>query len=565
MSKIPQQIEKIFNEYKFLFLINMDYINIQIQNNNTHNIYESKFTLEYLQQFKLLMGNLIIEEMIDCIISFIEQKDIIIKENEKNLKLILISRIKTYPNTELILNKNNNIVEILNKEIQTIKDENKVLKGNIEDMKIKLLIENENKKEIKKINKNIELIQKYDFEKLNNKIKLMEKENEDLKNTIKLIANNNENIDKKIKKEKEELYSVIEMIIKNITDLNNKIELIQKNNEEINNEIENEKKMLIKIKKQNRILKEYINKDKYEMKLIKSISQNNIIQQQKNYIKSLSVFPLGNIISACYKSIIIYDNNLNILQTIPYAHNGDVNYIEILNENNFISCSSDKSIKFWIKKDYQFINNKTINNAHENNIIKVLYCSNKNLISCSYDNTIKIWKENNNNYENIKILTHSDSVRTILFLEDKNILISSGLDGTKFWNLNKNETNYNNIKCIKYIKEAECYWNKGLYIDEDKIIIGGDEILIVISILNKTIIKKINIPFQCWGIQLIEDKGLFLIGGWKKDIMIYRNDNYECIQTIKNAHDDNINGFVELNDETIISYSFDNKIKIWKF
>jgi hypothetical protein len=59
-SKTPQQIEKIFNEYKFLFLINMDYINIQIQNNNTHNIFESKFTLEYLQQFKLLMGNLII-------------------------------------------------------------------------------------------------------------------------------------------------------------------------------------------------------------------------------------------------------------------------------------------------------------------------------------------------------------------------------------------------------------------------------------------------------------------------------------------------------------------------
>jgi len=134
MSKTPQQIEKIFNEYKFLFLINMDYINIQIQNNNTHNIFESKFTLEYLQQFKLLMGNLIIEEMFDCIIGFIEQKDIIIKENEKNLKLTLISRIKTYPNIELILN-NNNIVEIINKEIQTIKDENKLLKENIEDKK----------------------------------------------------------------------------------------------------------------------------------------------------------------------------------------------------------------------------------------------------------------------------------------------------------------------------------------------------------------------------------------------------------------------------------------------
>ena len=428
-----------------------------------------------------------------------------------------------------------------------------------------MLIENENKEEIKKINKNIELIQKYDYEKLNDRIKLMEKENEDLKNTIKLIANNNENIKKKNKKEKEELYNKIEIIVNNITDLNNKIELIKKNNEEINNEIENEKKMIIEIKKQNRILQEYINKDKYEMKLIKSKLQNNISQQQKNYIKSVSVFPLGNIISACYKSIILYDNNLNILQNIPYAHNDDVNYIEIIDENNFISCSADKSIKFWIKKENKFINNKTINYAHENNIIKVLYCSNKDLISCSYDNKIKIWKENNNNnYENIKTLTHSASVRTILFLEDKNILISSGLDGTKFWNLNKNEINYNYINCIKYIKEAECYWNKGLCINEDRIIVAGDSIKII-SILNKNIIKKINIPFQCWGIQLIEDKGLFLIGGWKKDIMIYRNDNYECIQTIKNAHDDNINGFVELNDETIISYSFDNKIKIWKF
>ena len=39
--------------------------------------------------------------MIDCIIEIIEKKNIIKKENEKNLKLILISRIKTYSNIEL--------------------------------------------------------------------------------------------------------------------------------------------------------------------------------------------------------------------------------------------------------------------------------------------------------------------------------------------------------------------------------------------------------------------------------------------------------------------------------
>ena len=225
----------------------------------------------------------------------------------------------------------------------------------------------------------------------------------------------------------------------------------------------------------------------------------------------------------------------------------------------------DKSIKLWIKNNNEFIINKIINNAHENSIFKVIYCSNENIISCSKIINIKIWKKNNNNnYENIKILTHSNWVCSILFLEDKNILISSGLDGTKFWNLNKNEINYNNINCIKYFKDVYCYWNNGLCrLDEDRIIIGGDS-LIIISILNKIIIKEINIPFKCYGIRLIEDKGIFLIGGESKDIRIYRNDNYECIQIIQNAHDKDILGFVELKDESIISYSDDNKIKKWK-
>ena len=47
--------------------------------------------------------------------------------------------------------------------------------------------------------------------------------------------------------------------------------------------------------------------------------------------------------------------------------------------------------------------------------------------------------------------------------------------------------------------------------------------------------------------------------------MIYRNDNYECIQLIKYAHDGNINGFIELKDKSIASFSVDNKIKIWCF
>ena len=166
------------------------------------------------------------------------------------------------------------------------------------------------------------------------------------------------------------------------------------------------------------------------------------------------------------------------------------------------------------------------------------------------------------NYVNIQTLTNSDYVYSLLLLEDKNILISSGGDGTKFWDLN----NYNNINCIKHFKETWCGWHGGLCkLDEDRIIVKGNKknSLKVISILNLNIIKEINNPFQCNGITLIEDKGIFIVGGVSNDIRIYRNDNYECIQTIQNAHDDEIKGFIELKDCSIASFSKDKKIKIW--
>ena len=180
-SNDNQSIEKIFNEYEIKLSSNMDYINIQIQNKNNYNIYESKFNLEYLHQYKLLIANFTINEMIKFIIELIEEKDIKIEENKKDLKLILISKIKSYSNVKLILKKENIFEKIMN-EIKGIKNENKLLKMNYEKIKNKIeLIEKGN---------NNEKINKENNEKLNNRIELIEKENEELKNSIKLIINN---------------------------------------------------------------------------------------------------------------------------------------------------------------------------------------------------------------------------------------------------------------------------------------------------------------------------------------------------------------------------------------
>ena len=132
-----QPIQKIFNQYQIKITSNMDYINILIQNNNNFNIYESKFNLEYLHQFKLLMPNLTIDEMIEFINNLIDGNDIKIEENENNLKFILISKIVAYHNVELNLNKKN-IIETLIKEIEGIKNENKIMKNNYELIKNKI-------------------------------------------------------------------------------------------------------------------------------------------------------------------------------------------------------------------------------------------------------------------------------------------------------------------------------------------------------------------------------------------------------------------------------------------
>ena len=277
----------------------------------------------------------------------------------------------------------------------------------------------------------------------------------------------------------------------------------------------------------------FVKKDKYKIQL-KSCNLKNItsIHCQNASITSVSIFPSGNIIStSADKSIVIYDIFFNILQNIKNAHDKWIDYVEIKDENNFITCSLDKSIILWNKKNNEFKINKIIKNAHDDAIIKVIYCSNNNLISCSWDKTIKIWKENNN-YENIKILKHSDWISSLLLLEDKNILISSGRDGTKLWNYNE----INNISLIKEFKETFCESNQGLCrLNDDIIIVRGKygTSLKLISILKKEIIKTIRNPFYCWGISLIEDKGIFLVGGESKEIRIYRNDNYECIQEIK--------------------------------
>ena len=288
------------------------------------------------------------------------------------------------------------------------------------------------------------------------------------------------------------------------------------------------------------------------------------IKNQKihdDYINSISLFPSGKIISvSADKSIKIWTNNFDLLQIIQYAHFYPIINVEIINENNFITCSFDQIIKIWIKEENKFKIQEQILNAHKDGIIKVLYYKNI-LISCSFDKNIKLWEKNKENkYQNITIISNTYSIRSIYLLEDKNIFISSGFNGTKFYNLH----NFENFFSIKHIT---CY-NYGdtiERIDDNRIIICGDNIIKIISISNKKVIKEIDNNFGCLGIFILKEKGLFFISGFSKNFKIYRCDNYECIYIENNCHNNFIKGFIQINKYYIVSYSYDKNINIWLF
>ena len=96
-------IQKQYQQYLIKLSSDSDSINIIIEKDNT--IYESNFNLQSLHQYQLLMSILTTQKLIEFIIGLIDMNKIEIKEENMNLKLILISTLTNHSNVELNLQK----------------------------------------------------------------------------------------------------------------------------------------------------------------------------------------------------------------------------------------------------------------------------------------------------------------------------------------------------------------------------------------------------------------------------------------------------------------------------
>ena len=370
-SNMNQSIEKIFDEYKIIFKSKQDYINIQIQKNNHLNVFESKFNLKYLHKYKLLMGNLSIDEMIEFMNELIDSKRIKIEEYENNLKLILISTIKSYPNVELILNEKNIIEKLIN-EIEGMKNENKLLKKNYEEIREKIeLIEEENKK----INFKIQLIEKKQQDKLN---KYYKSENENNKN-----------------------FELIKMKIKLSNDLIKMIKSLSQSNDNKNTKIDLSKQLL------------NCNKNKID-EIIFNSNKTNIIDMKEEIFKK--IFPTFSQDLIIFSSNSVFSNKYpNDYQYILSIYNStehrNLNFFfkNMKHSKNIIYTFTpilEKLIEIEVENEvYGIINNDTIyNKIIKNNYFEKIIEESIELFINSNRYNILIFQIKMNNCENINYI-----------------------------------------------------------------------------------------------------------------------------------------------------------------
>ena len=260
------------------------------------------------------------------------------------------------------------------------------------------------------------------------------------------------------------------------------------------------------------------------------------------------------------KSIMLFDYNYRIIQKIENAHDGIIFDISLKDDNNFATCSQDKSIKTWRKSlNDKYLIDKVLNNIHENDIHKIEYLKDDTIISGSKDMKIKIWNLINNEYKCTLVLNNNIPIYSLLYSPKENILISAGTMFTRIWDTS------NLINPLISQIDVVCHGKNALQkLDDNRVVFGGRFEIKIISIKEKQVSKKIKSAFLVWAICVIENKQLFICGEVSNDLEIFSSINYENLGLIKNCHNGNLRGISLLNNGKIITGSEDKKTKIWK-
>ena len=399
-----------------------------------------------------------------------------------------------------------------------------------------------------------------------------------------IIYQQNNEQEKYIKSLREEINQLKEINSKNekeITELKKIIEDDNKKQDELNEKILN--KLDEENNKTQKIIETIISKNENSensnifsyittiMKTFKQFSiQNKFLywESKENWNKlykglTIGVLPNKNIIFGSTKKITIIDwNTKDKIIKYPNAHLHSIHSISIIDNENFITCSEDKTIKKW----YIDYNKKQLNlidtlKGHNKSIIKIIYLKERKIIiSCSNDHTIKIWEINNNEYKCIRTLEHENPVRSVIQFNSDTLISGDYCGCLKFWDLNNYQEKF-------FVLNSEVCWSEALKkIDDDRIIVGGrlDKKFKIISFSEKKVIKQFLSKILIYAINIFKNGIVGLCGGKPYVIELRDNINFNVIQNIPTNYCKCINIIIELDNGDILSANDEKKIKLFR-
>ena len=256
------------------------------------------------------------------------------------------------------------------------------------------------------------------------------------------------------------------------------------------------------------------------------------------------------------------------------GHKKEVNYLCLLGPKHMLSCSQDSRIIKWeisssicrmelVLKLANAISVRCKLKDHSASVIKVNSFQNDKFISCSLDKTIKIWKDLNSPKEPVVICSVTEpegNFITLKVIDDKRVITISDNKQLIVWRYNETTLIKENV-----IPNIECFSvNSIARLSGQNILIGGEHFLYVFDIMRNIIVCQVNDVSEISSFSIINRGNFICIS--KDSICGYSfsYDNMKQIFTLKNEEQKKVNDIRLIDNKTLITVSEESTIQTWK-